>query len=246
MNVAVIFAGGVGTRMNSGAMPKQFLELHGKAIIVHTLEHFERHSEIDGVVISCVGEWITYLEDLLERFHITKVIDIVPGGETGQMSIYNGLVAAEKHYSPDSVVLIHDGVRPLINDQILTDNIKNVKHCGSAITTAPTVETFVVVDDDMAVVEVPTRTASKLAKAPQSFLLAEILSVHRQAQKDEVFDSIDSCTLMTRYGKRVTLVEGPIENIKITTPTDYFIFRAISESKENNQIYGALNEKGDD
>jgi 2-C-methyl-D-erythritol 4-phosphate cytidylyltransferase len=236
MNIAVIFAGGVGTRMNAKEKPKQFLELHGKPIIIHTLEHFENHPEVDGIVIACVEGWISYLENLLVKFYIKKVEDIVPGGKTGQMSIYNGLAAAEKHYPDDSTVLIHDGVRPLIDKQIITDNIKQVKHCGSAITTSPTTETFVVVDDKMSVTKVPQRAASRLAKAPQSFILSEILEVHRQAQKDDIFNSIDSCTLMNSYGKQVTLVEGPVENIKITTPMDYFVFRAIFEAKENEQI----------
>lgn len=238
MNIAVVFAGGVGTRMNAKAKPKQFLELHGKAIIIHTIELFDRHPEINGIVIACVEEWIDYLKDLVVQFHIKKVAAIVPGGETGQMSIYNGLSAVEKHFPSDSIVLIHDGVRPLINDQVISDNIKQVKKTGSAITTAPTVETFVVTDERFSVVEIPKRAFSKLAKAPQSFVLSDILEVHRQAQKDQIFDTIDSCTLMSKYNKTLTLVEGPGENIKITTPTDYFIFRAIYEARENNQIYG--------
>jgi 2-C-methyl-D-erythritol 4-phosphate cytidylyltransferase len=238
MNVAVIFAGGVGTRMNSQDKPKQFLELHGKPIIIYTIELFDKHPEIDGIIISCVREWIDYLKDLLIRFHIKKVKEIVLGGTTGQFSIFNGLAAAEKHFPKDSVVLIHDGVRPLINAKTITDNIAQVKKCGNAITTAPTVETFVVVDDKLTVVEIPKRSSSKLAKAPQSFVLSEILTVHRQAQKDNIFDSIDSCTLMSLYNKTLTLVEGPQENIKITTPMDYWIFRAIFEARENKQITG--------
>ncbi|MEJ7684899.1 MAG: IspD/TarI family cytidylyltransferase [Segetibacter sp.] len=238
MNVAVIFAGGVGTRMNSKAKPKQFLELHGKPIIIHTVELFEKHPKIDGIIISSVKEWTEYLKEILFKFHIKKVMEVVPGGETGQLSIFNGLEAAEKHFPSDSVVLIHDGVRPLINEQTITDNIEQVKKCGSAITTAPTVETFVIVDDNLSVVEIPKRSLSKLARAPQSFILSDILGVHRQAQKDNIFDSIDSCTLMRLYNKSLTLVEGPRENIKITTPTDFYIFRAIFETRENNQIFG--------
>jgi 2-C-methyl-D-erythritol 4-phosphate cytidylyltransferase len=236
MNIAVIFAGGVGIRMNSNEKPKQFLELHGKPIIIYTLELFDRHPDIDGIVIACVPEWIDYLQELILKFHIKKVAEIVPGGETGQISIYNGLVAAEKLYPVDSIVLIHDGVRPLINARIITDNIELVKRCGSAITTAPTVETFVLVNEDMSVVHIPKRKLSKLAKAPQSFLLNDIISVHRKALHDGIFDSIDSCTLMSMYNKPLTLVEGPVENIKITTPTDYYIFRAIVEVRENAQI----------
>ncbi len=162
----------------------------------------------------------------------------MPGGKTGQLSIFNGLEAAEKHYPGDSVVLIHDGVRPLINEKTITDNIEQVKKCRNAITTAPTVETFVVVDDNLTVVEIPKRSSSKLAKAPQSFILSDLVTVHRQAQKDNIFDSIDSCTLMSLYNKPLTLIEGPVENIKITTPTDFYIFRAIFEARENNQIHG--------
>lgn len=238
MNIAVIFAGGVGTRMNSQAKPKQFLELHGKPIIIHTIEIFEKHASIDGIVISCVEEWIEYLKEILIKFHIKKVVEIVPGGKTGQLSIFNGLQAAAKHFPADSIVLIHDGVRPLINEKTITDNIAQVKECGSAITTAPTVETFVIVDESLTVVEIPKRSLSKLAKAPQSFVLSDILSVHKQAQADNIYDSIDSCTLMSLYNRKLTLIEGPIENIKITTPTDFYIFRAIFEARENNQILG--------
>lgn len=238
MNIAVIFAGGVGTRMNIEAMPKQFLELHGKSVIIHTIELFDNHPEIDGIVVSCVEEWIGYLKELLIKFNVKKVVEIVPGGKTGQLSIYNGLVAAERNFPKDSIVLIHDGVRPLINAQIISDNIAQVKESGNAITTSPTVETFVVVDKEMLVTEIPERSLSKLAKAPQSFVLSEILNIHRQAQQDEIFNSIDSCTLMNMYNKTLTLVEGPVENIKITTPTDYFIFRAIYEARENKSIYG--------
>ncbi len=238
MNIAVIFAGGVGSRMNSKAKPKQFLELHGKAIIIHTIELFESHPEIDAIIISCVAEWIDYMQQLLDKFNITTAVMIVSGGNTGQISFYNGLKAAEELFPADSTVLIHDGVRPLINHQIISDNIREVKKSGSAITTAPTVETFVVIDEDYSVTEIPQRAFSKLAKAPQSFVLSDIIAVHRQAQQDNIFDSIDSCTLMSQYNKPLRLVEGPIENIKITTPTDYFIFRAIYEARENNQIYG--------
>ncbi len=236
MNVAVIFAGGIGSRMNARERPKQFLELHGKAIIIHTIELFDNHPDIDKIVVVCVRDWIDYLKELLVKFNIRKVVEIVPGGETGQLSIFNGLEAAARHLPDDSVVLIHDGVRPLITPQTITDNITLVKKNGSAITTAPTVETFVVVDGEMSVTSIPERNSSKLAKAPQSFILSDILGVHRQARKDGVRNAIDSCTLMNMYNKKLSLVEGPIENIKITTKTDYFIYRAIFESRENSQI----------
>ena len=113
MNVALIFAGGSGTRMNTKSRPKQFLELHGKEIIIYTLEHFERHPDIDAIAIVCIEPWIEYLKKALKKHDITKVKWIVPGGETGQDSIFNGLDAIHKDCPEDSIVLIHDGVRIL-------------------------------------------------------------------------------------------------------------------------------------
>lgn len=116
MNIAVVFAGGVGKRMHTKDIPKQFLKLHNKPIIIHTLELFENHPEIDAIVVSCVSDWVGYLNDLVNKYNLKKVRKIVPGGKTGQESIYNGLKAAEEVGNRDKdIVLIHDGVRPLIN-----------------------------------------------------------------------------------------------------------------------------------
>ena len=127
MNIAIIFAGGTGQRMNTTSKPKQFLELHGKPIIIYTLEHFQQHSQIDRIVVVCLENWIRYCKELLEKYHITKAMDIVSGGKNGQESIYNGLIAAHNKYPADSIVLIHDGVRPLINEQIISEDIACVK-----------------------------------------------------------------------------------------------------------------------
>ena len=239
MNIGLIFAGGVGSRMHSKDRPKQFLELYNKPIIIHTLEHFEQNEKIDVVVIACVEEWIPYLEKLLYKFRIEKVRKIVPGGKTGQLSIYNGLKAAEELAAGEkSIVLIHDGVRPLINSQLLTDNIESVKKYGSSITAGIVKETIVVVDNQMDVEQVPSRAKSRVAKAPQSFWLDEILAVHEQALDDGEENAIDSCSLMKTYGKQLHMIDGPYENIKITTPDDFYTMRAILEAKENSQIYG--------
>lgn len=238
MNVGVIFAGGVGMRMHSRDKPKQFLELHGKPIIIYTLEHFERHKDIDYVSVACVDGWISYFEELLERFFIKKVRWVVPGGSTGQESIYNALKVVEQECPPDTVVLIHDGVRPLINEDIISDNIRCVRRFGSAITSACVTETIVVVNGDEEVKELPTRDKVRIAKSPQSFYLKDIIGVHKQAISDGVFTAIDSCTLMRQYGKTLTMINGPCDNIKITTAQDYFLFRTIHELKENSQIEG--------
>lgn len=239
-NIALIFAGGVGSRMNSSAKPKQFLELYGKPVIIYTLEHFEKHAQIDKIVIVCKEDWIEYLKGLLKRFQITKVDLVVPGGATGQESIFNGLEIIEEHYSEESIVLIHDGVRPLINEEIISNNIYSVENFGNGITSCPPQETFVLIDNANSVANVHDRGLSRLAKAPQSFILKDILKVHRQAKKDEYFHAIDSCSLMHRYGYDVKLVEGVTENLKITTPIDFFIFKAIVDTREGMTIYGGM------
>ena len=239
MNIGVIFAGGVGKRMRTKERPKQFLEIGNKPIIIYTLEFFENNDEIDAVVISCVEEWIPYLKTLLYKYRIEKVKKIVPGGETGQISIYHGLLAAKEIAGNEkTIVLIHDGVRPLINSKLLSDNIACVIENGSAITSGIVKETIVVVDEKNKVELVPTREKSRVAKAPQSFWLDEILEAHQRALEEHINSFIDSCTMMEYYGKQMYMVDGPYENIKITTPDDFYMMRAILEAKENAQIYG--------
>jgi 2-C-methyl-D-erythritol 4-phosphate cytidylyltransferase len=237
-NIAVIFAGGSGKRMNTVGRPKQFLELHGKPIIIYTLELFDNHPMIDGIVVVCINGWIDYLKKMLNKFEITKVVAIVPGGATGQDSIYNGLQAASMLFEKDSVVLIHDGVRPLIVEQTITDNIKKVREVGNCITCVPATETFVVRQEGTNALNIPDRSMSLVARAPQSFILGDILSAHEHARSIGKHDYIDSCTLMSHYGYTMNTIIGPMENIKITTPTDFFIFRAMVEVHENQQIFG--------
>ena len=223
--------------MNSVSKPKQFLEHNGKPIIIYTLEKFEKNQLIDGIVIACVENWIPYLQKLVKQFGITKVRNIVPGGETGQDSIYNGLVAARELFPENACVLIHDGVRPLIKDQTITDCISTVWEKGNCITCIPTTETFIVTQKDGSL-EIPPRKDSLIARAPQCFMLQDILAAHERARSEGIHDFIDSCTLMSHYGHQMNTIMGPVENIKITTPADFYIFKAIVEAQEDQQIFG--------
>lgn len=238
MNIAVIFAGGSGSRMHTKSRPKQFLELGGKPIIIYTLELFDNHPDVHAIVVACIEPWIPFLEKMIRKFEISKVVRIVPGGTTGQDSIYRGLCAAEEYAGgEESVVLIHDGVRPLITEETITDNINKVLEEGSCITCVAATETLVVkgADDTL---EIPERADSLIARAPQSFRLADILKAHRKALAEGRHDFIDSCSMMSFYGYKLGLVLGPTENIKITTPTDFFVFRAMVQVHENQQIFG--------
>ena len=237
MNIAVIFAGGSGLRMHTKSRPKQFLDLNGKPIIIYTLELFDNHPQIDAIVVACIENWIPFLEKQLRKFEITKVIKVVPGGETCQQSIYNALCAAENAGTDDSIVLIHDGVRPLITEQTITDNINKVKQSGSCITCIPATETLVVRQTDGSL-EIPSRVDSLIARAPQSFFLKDIIAAHRRALAEGRNDFIDSCTMMSQYGYKLGTIIGPMENIKITTPTDFFVLRAMMKVHEDQQIFG--------
>lgn len=239
MNIAAIFAGGVGTRMHTKELPKQFLKIHDKPIIIRTLELFEENPEIDMIVIACVENWIGYLNKLISKYNLRKVQRIVKGGKSGQESIYNILKAAEELGDRDKdIVLIHDGVRLLITQKTIFDNITSVKKNGSAITSVKVKETVLIVDNDESITEVPDRATSRLARAPQSFYLDDILSAHEKAISENKFDFIDSCSMLQYYGKKLYLVDGPQENIKITTPDDFYTMRALLDAKENAQIYG--------
>lgn len=236
-NAALIFAGGTGTRMQLTTKPKQFLELNGKPIIIHTLEHFDQHEQIDKIVVVCVKEWIPYLENLLDKFHIRKVVAVVSGGETGQLSIFNGLTALKAHCQDDDIVLIHDGVRPLIDATTITQNIEMVKSKGNAITVKPVIETVVQVDDH-AIFNVVERSNCQTAVAPQSFYFKDIYQLHLNAQRELKFDFTDSVSLARYYGTQLYTVMGSPENIKITTPTDFYMFKAIYKLHESRQILG--------
>jgi len=239
MNVALIFAGGTGKRMNSKTVPKQFLMLYGKPLIIYTLEKFENHPEIDGIVIACLESWIPQMKKYCEKFDITKVRAIVPGGESGQESIYNGLKSISSMYSDEDTVLIHDGVRPLVDPDTITSAIECVQEKGNAITVTPAIETiFLDNEADGEVGRIIDRKQCLMARAPQCFRLGEIMNSHKRAIAENKYDFIDSASMMKYYGHKLYTIEGKAENIKITTPVDFYMFRAIIDARENSQIFG--------
>ena len=238
MTNALIFAGGSGTRMNSKSRPKQFLQFYGKELIMHTLENFQNHFEINGIAVVCIEEWIPYLNKLLEKYGIDKVKAVVFGGVTGQASIFKGLKAI-KTFDKDekSIVLIHDGVRPFINEDVISSCIKSVKEKGSAITVVPATET-IITSEDGKISTITDRSKCCLARAPQCFYLDDILDAHHKAIKDGNLNMIDSASLMKFYGHELYTVQGNADNIKITTPADFYTFKALYEVRENQQIFG--------
>ena len=237
--IAIIFAGGTGQRMNTKTKPKQFLELHGKPIIIYTMEHFNDHELIDGIIVVCVKEWIDYCRNLVDKFHIEKVKAIIPGGSTGMLSRFEGVKKARELYPNDTICLMHDGVRPMIDHDIISRNIESVEKYGSGVTVAPAIETIAVkTDSDNKVGQIIDRSRCQMAQAPPSFRLGELYEVHKDAIDSGMNDCIDTAYLMQMKGYDVYTVEGSAENIKITTPTDFYTFRALMDIRENSQIFG--------
>lgn len=243
MNTALIFAGGTGFRMNSNAKPKQFLSIRQKPILVYTLEHFENHEEIDNICIVCLANWINELKRLLKLYEITKVKWIVKGGSTVQESIFNGLSAiyADSQNPKETIVLIHDGVRPLINGELIATCIKGVEKHGSAITVSSIAETIINTrqNDTIETIDnIKERSVHKFARAPQCFFLEDIYAAHKKTRENGITGILDSATLMHQNGHSLYVVHGPEKNIKITTPIDYYIFKALLNAEEDAQVFG--------
>lgn len=237
MVTALIFAGGAGRRMNTRSTPKQFLELHGKPVIVYTLEHFQRHGEVDDIVIVCLKDWIDELKELLARYRITKVSGITPGGSTGHDSIHQGLLFMKNKAKDDDIVLIHDGVRPLINRELISKNIAATKKYRNAITAEKVRESVVRCKDGKKIDDVPPRDEMYIAKAPQTFYFQDIYELYQKAHKDKR-KSIDSAHLCSIYGESMHIILSTSNNLKITEPADYYIYRALHDAMENEQIFG--------
>ncbi len=242
-NIAVIFAGGVGSRMKNPTLPKQFLEINDIPIIVHTINNFQFNNNIDDIIVVMLEEYIPFMHELKNKYNLSKVTNIVKGGVTGQESIYNGLKAAKNICKDDNaIVLIHDGVRPIMEEDLIDRNIDAVRQYGSAISCVPSKETIIGIDSNNNINNIVDRKFVWIARAPQSFYLNDILDVHLQAINNNETNIIDSCTLMTKYGKNLHTVETCQENIKITTPEDYYVVQGLinakSDLKKIGYVYG--------
>lgn len=242
MNIAIIFAGGLGQRLNNGenSTPKQFLKINDKPIIIRTLELFQTHKDIDKIYISIHPDYYEYMQDLVKYYYITKTAGIVNGGKTGQESIYNALKLAQKENPQDSIVLIHDGVRPNITEEVITKNIECTKKNGNAITCTSCFETILISENGINPEHVPYRKDTYAAQAPQTFHLGEVIEAHEITRKTNpnYTDIVDTCTLYKTLNKKTFMVKGNRGNIKITTIEDLYILRALIRYKEDLEAFG--------
>ena len=233
--IALLIAGGSGNRMHQN-IPKQFLTVNEKPVIIYTLEAFQNHPEIDIIGVVCLAGWETVLSAYAEQFNITKLKYVIPGGKNGQDSIRNGVFELEKYYTQNDIVLIHDAIRPMVSAEIISDCIVTTKKYGNAITAIPCAEAMLLTEDGTESDESYPRDRLKRTQTPQGFHLGEICSLHREALERGITNSIASCTLMIELGRKVYFSSGSEKNIKLTTVEDLDIFRALLSAKRSEWI----------
>ena len=229
-NIALIIAGGSGNRMHQD-IPKQFLTVNEKPVIVYTLEAFQNHPEIDAIAVVCIAGWEQVLRAYAKQFNITKLRHVIPGGENGQGSIRNGVYALEKEYDAKDLVLIHDAIRPMVSAEIISDNIRVALEKGNAITVIPCAEAMMQTEDGAVSVGSYPRDRLKRTQTPQAFHIGDICDLHRRALEAGITNSVASCTLKIEMGEQVYFSAGSEKNIKLTTVEDLDIFKALLAAK---------------
>ncbi|MCR5109875.1 MAG: 2-C-methyl-D-erythritol 4-phosphate cytidylyltransferase [Ruminococcus sp.] len=234
-NIGLVIAGGSGNRMHQD-IPKQFITVHERPVIVYTLEAFQNHPEIDAIAVVCIEGWEQVLWAYAKQFNITKLKYVVPGGKNGQDSIRNGVYELEKHFDKDDIVLIHDAIRPMVSAEIISDCINKTRKYGDAITVIPCAEAMMQTEDGMVSTGSYPRDNLKRTQTPQGFRIGKICDLHRRALEAGITNSVASCTLMIEMGEQVHFSAGSEKNIKLTTVEDIDIFKALLKAKRSDWL----------
>jgi len=239
MNFALILTGGVGQRLRTSGLPKQFIELYGKPIVAYTLDKFELCEDIDHIVIVCHSSWVTKMEDIIKKYNYAKVISIVAGGKERHDSVEIGLQEINKKTNENDIVLIHDGVRPLVKESTIVENIRITKKYGNAMTVRPVIESVVVTKNDTAdMADFKNRDDTFTLTSPQTFRVSELILAYAELKKITSEPILDSSLVYARLGKKIHIVKEQELNLKITTPEDFYYFRSILELEEKKSIFG--------
>lgn len=235
MNIALLIAGGIGSRMGQ-EIPKQFINVNDKPVIIYTLEAFQNSDNIDIIAVVCLDGWQHILEVYAKQFNITKLKHIITGGDCGQSSIRNGVFELEKLYDKKDIVLIHDAIRPMVTEDIINNCIETTRKYGNAITVIPCAEAMLKTNDQISSTESYPRDNLKRTQTPQGFFVGEICDLHREALEKGITNSVASCTLMIELNKKVYFSKGAEKNIKLTTVEDIDIFKALLMSKRSEWL----------
>lgn len=237
MNVAVIIAGGSGSRMGQD-IPKQFINVYDKPVLVYTLEGFQKHPQIDSILVVCIDGWHDVVKAYAKQFGINKLEWIVSGGETGQESIRNGVFALKDICTEDDIVIIHDGIRPLVDETVLTDVIVKSQKYGNAVTSLPYNEQIFVVDNEISTIKYIPRETLRRVSTPQAYKFGKLFWAYNKAFKEKIgiYGSSYTNTMMVELGERLYFAAGSDKNIKLTTKDDLELFKAYLKSDKDNWL----------
>lgn len=227
MNVAIIIAGGQGQRMKKD-IPKQFIKVFDKPVIIYTLESFQQHPLIDSILVVCIDGWEETLRDYVSKYNISKLKWIVPGGNTAQESIRNGVEHLKGICKDGDNIIIHDGIRPLVDTDVLTDVIQKCISYGNGVSSLPYNEQIFVVDDDISTTKYIPRETLRRVSTPQAYKFGKLSWAYEKAYKEKkgIYGSSYANTMMVELGERLYFAKGSDKNIKLTTPDDLEIFKA--------------------
>lgn len=233
--IALLTAAGVGSRTGQD-IPKQFLHIDNKPLIVYTLEAFQNHPSIDEIVVVCLDGWHDILRAYAKQFNITKMNHVVSGGSTGQESIYNGLQEIKKHFDEEDVVLIHDGNRALVSNEIISNALSVYEKHGCAIVAIPCVEAVFKSDDGIRSNEQISRDELFRTQTPHVYQLKKLLWAHEEAKKNNITNTAATCSLMQLLGEEIYFSPGSEKNLKVTTIDDIEIFKALLHTSQDEWI----------
>ncbi len=236
-NVALLIAGGSGSRMGQD-IPKQFINVYDKPVLIYTLEGFQKHPQIDAIEVVCIDGWHEVLWAYAKQFNISKLKWVISGGETCQESIRNGVFNLEGEVSDDDIVIIHDGIRPLVDETVLTDVILKAQQYGNAVTSLPYNEQIFVLDDEKSTVKYIPRETLRRVSTPQAYRFGKLDWGYREAfeKKIGIYGSSYTNTMMVELGERLYFAAGSDKNIKLTTKDDLEMFKAYLKSDKDNWL----------
>lgn len=227
MNIAIIIAAGSGQRTGQD-IPKQFLNVYDKPVLIYTLESFQKHPQIDAIEVVCLKGWCDVVRAYANQFDIDKLRWIVSGGDTAQESIRAGVYHLERQCSDEDIAIIHDGIRPLVDDAVLTDVIIKCQKYGNAVTALPYNEQIFVADDEISTVQYIPRETLRRVATPQAYQYGKLRRAYHEAYEKGIgiYGSSYANTMMVELGERLYFANGSDKNIKITTKDDLELFKA--------------------
>lgn len=238
-NIAVIIAGGSGHRMGQD-IPKQFINVYDKPVLIYTLEGFQKHPQIDAIEVVCIDGWHDVLRAYAKQFNITKLQWIVSGGETGQESIRNGVYNLEGKANDDDIIVIHDGIRPLVDDSVLTDVLVKAAKFGNAVTSMPYNEQIFVIskEDETTTTQYIPRETLRRVSTPQAYRFDILDQKYYEAFEKQIgiFGSSYTNTMMVELGETLHFAAGSDKNIKLTTKDDLELFNAYLKADKDSWL----------